>query len=475
MNFIEDRPVTAPEEERTSVTLSESKKPQRKAVQAPKKHTHIKRERKFAVLALLLVVSILLGTAVRAALATPYITYKDIVDFTGVTCVLTDRFDQPIYENGAVTNYKAFGNLIGHEDRIHNALLYRHAELLMPDGVNPLLGYTSLETAPRVMHTTLLSEESQQEIVKLFGGKSGCCFSYNYETGEVYTALSFPAYDPASENPTYINRCFNSVYIPGSTMKIVTAALAIDQGKNVGKLKYVCEGTVKLSDGKEIKCAGVHGRLDFASAIGKSCNSYFAQLIAELNLEKALDTLAEMGFSVNGTAAPSETVDGLSKENSSTNVTNTSSFKNIWGLIGQGHTQVNPIDMARIAAAVVNGGEAAQPYVVSAVVNPNKGDKVIYEATPQKVSLLSSKTADKTAEFWKKGVDANYYTYQGMSDRIDYAKTGTAEQGDGTEDKLLVGVIEASKTAFYIVVENNTGSPTPMMIANKLAELLPTN
>lgn len=434
----------------------------------------INREWKFIVIALILVFTIIFGTLGRAALATSYITYEDIMDYSGVTCVINDRFEQPIYKDGSVVNYDVFGNLVGYESHIHNSLLYKHFDLLMPKKINAIRGFRTLETQPRVMTTTFISQEDQNELLALFQGKSGCCFSYNYESGEIYTALSLPACNPDKDDSAYINRCFQSVYIPGSTMKIVTAAIAIDQGKNVNNLKYTCEKSFTLSDGNDINCAGVHGKINFATAIGQSCNSYFAQLITGLDLDKSLNTLKELGFTVNGAAENEEVLDGLSKTVSSVNVTNTANFKNVWGLIGQGKTQVNAIDMARFAAAVVNEGKTAQPYMVSSVINPNKENEVIYKAETETIKLLSAKTAKKTASYWKEGIDPYYYTRQGMSKRISYAKTGTAEQGDGNEDKLLMGVIEDAKTAFFIVIEDCSSGPVPMTIANKLADLLPT-
>ncbi|MBR2044412.1 MAG: hypothetical protein IJ946_08780 [Clostridia bacterium] len=44
---------------------------------------------------------------------------------------------------------------------------------------------------------------------------------------------------------------------------------------------------------------------------------------------------------------------------------------------------------------------------------------------------------------------------------------------DGNDDRLLIGVAERYKTAFYIVIEDTKDSPNPMTIANKLVALLP--
>ena len=415
--------------EQPVMEVGELKKRNLPSTKPSKKKEKIKQERAFIILALILVFSILFGTLIRVNMATPYISPEDIMDFTGVTCAITDRFEQPIYKDGAVTNYDIYGNIVGYKDHIHNSLLYRHFDLLVPSKINSITGYRTVETKPRVMKTTLLSEESQKELAKLFGDTKGCCFSYNYETGEIYTALSFPACNPANENSEYINRCFQSVYIPGSTMKIVTAAIAIDQGKNVNKLTYECDKNYELSDGNVITCAGIHGTIGFSEAIGKSCNHYFAQLITELNLDKALNTLSELGFTVNGAAEKEELIDSFTRKNSSVNITNTTSFKNIWGLIGQGHTQANPIQMAQIAAAVVNEGEAAKPFLVATVTNPNKKNAVIHTAKTEAVKLLSAKTAKKTAIRLRK----NTFSYVGKSPAMRTLTFMTAKE---KEDRI---------------------------------------
>lgn len=474
MSILEDRPVS--EIERDALTAPPVAKELEIFTEVSlQQQKPIRREQKFGWMALVLVVAVVLGMFLRAVGATSQISYNDIVRFTGVTCEITDRFEKSIYKDGKVESYAVFGNLIGYQDRIENSLLYRHAASLCPEGANPLLGYKALESEPRVMQTTLLPTSLQQQIASMFGNKSGCCYAFNYETGEIYMALSLPAYDPTEENTTYINRCFSSTFTPGSTMKIITTALAADQGKNIEKMKFTCNQTYTLQDGNEIVCVGNHGKIDISTAIGKSCNCYFAQFIESLNLDKAVETLKGFGFKVNGSSQPSELVDGLYKTVSSTTVVTTSAFADVWGLIGQGTTQVSPIDMARLAAAVVNGGEVAQPRLVKSIVNPNENNEVIYASETETVRLLSEKTAKKTAAAWKKGVDANYYTYQGMSSRISYAKTGTAQHDNRLDDKLLVGVVESSKTAFFIVVENASGGVTPMKIANKLVQLLPSN
>ncbi|MBE6686487.1 MAG: hypothetical protein E7591_04560 [Ruminococcaceae bacterium] len=435
------------------------------------KRERIHREAKFVIMALLLVVSVLTGTLYKMMTCSSYITREELLNYTTVSSVMTDRFGNKIYTDGKVSNYPLYGNVVGCGEQIHNSLLYRYSDVLTQSEINPVYGDSSLETEPRVLKTTLLSEESLQEILDLFGGRNGCCFAYNYETGEVYTAITAPYFSPDIADPTYINRCFDSLYIPGSTMKIITAALAVDQGIDVSKVEYTCEESFTLNDGNKINCTAYHGKIDFSTAIGRSCNCYFAQLITDLDLNKALESLDKMGFAVNGESKDSSMMDGITIKTPSTVVANTSNFRDVWGLIGQGDSLVNPVYMAQAAAAIVNNGKAAKPYLVSSIINPNHSDEVIYQSETKMTRVLSSKTADKTAEFWKKAVDELYYSGHAMSDLISYAKTGTAQQGDGTENKLLVGVSKSTKTAFYIVVEG--GGVDPMEIANKLICLVP--
>lgn len=428
----------------------------------------------FAVLSIILVASVFVS-GFRVISASREIAPRDIMDFTGTYGIITDRFEQTIFSNDTVLNYDIFGNVIGDGSLIHNSLVYRYVKELSPGPANFFTGYRSLEEKPRVMKTTLLSEESQAELAALFYGKKGCCFSYNYETGEIYTALSFPAFNLQHEEPSYINRCFDSLYIPGSTMKVITTIVAIDQGIDLDKITHDCTGTLELSGGEKIVCAGVHGNVDFTGAIGQSCNCYFAKVAFELNIDEALDTLEELGFNVNKEENEKVETADFMKMVSSVNITNTASFKNVWGFIGQGDDLVNPVDMAMIAGAIANKGKTAKPYMVESIYNPTK-DKNIYEAESEDmVELMSSRTAKSTAEYWKAGVDKHYYTDQKLSEKVTYAKTGTAEintENGEIRNRTLIGIIEDSKTAFYIVVED-FGNVSPVEIANKLADLLP--
>ena len=433
----------------------------------------------FTLLSCIMILSVLAAT-IRIGIASKELTPTEIIRFADIYGEITDRFDQTIYEDGEVINYDIYGNIVGYGNNIHNSLVYKFSDKLKPGNINFITGYRKIEEKPRVMKTTLLSEGSLQEIAAMFGSDSGCCFAYNYETGEVYTALSFPAYNPYKSNPSFINRCYNGIYIPGSTMKVITTIIAVEQDINLKKVKYECDSVYELPNGKEISCVyGIsHGNVDFAKGIGESCNGYFVNLASQFNIDEALETLKMLGIKVNGKVETKINSNDLSISTSSVKITDLSSFSGAWSFAGQGDDQVNPVHMAMIAGAIANGGKAAEPYIVKSVYNPNK-DKLVYQAKDAEMTkFMSAKTANTVAKLWKSGVEDYYYnTYKNISEKVTYAKTGTAQYDDNGEkytNKLLMGTIEESKTAFYIVVEHNSDLE-PIQVANKLVDILPKN
>ncbi len=423
------------------------------------------------VLVVALIATVPIGVK-KVISVTPSLSVEARMDMAGIYGRITDRFGQTVFD-GTVRHVDTFGNVIYGGSMMENVIFMKYKKELCPGKVHYLTGYKGLETTPRVMTTTLLSNESLQQILNCFGGKKGCCFAYNYKTGEVYVALSSPSCDPNQASPSYINRCFNSVYIPGSTMKFITSLIALDQGVNLRTLKHTCTGSVNLPDGNTVKCHGIHGPQTFSQGLANSCNSFFASIIMDLNLDKAINTLERFGFAVNEEGTPGSKIDRLSKSGSSANITNTATFKNVWSLIGQGNTLVNAVDMARIAGAVANGGSSATPYIVKSITNPNKNDKVIYKAKSESTEYMTEKVSKSMEYYW--GVSTGYYhSNNRLPVGVTYAKTGTAEVNNGkSKNRALVGVIEEADTAFYIMIEDWTTGDPAMDIARCLEAILP--
>ena len=246
-------------------------------------------------------------------------------------------------------------------------------------------------------------------------------------------------------------------------MKVVTTICALEQDPSLVTRSYSCSGRLETEGGMDITCLrdeeGGHGTNDIIGALGMSCNVYFGQMSRTLSIDETTKTLRRLGFHVNSISGDElYAVGKLDKTVSSTAFTDYKS-NSLWSLIGQGSTQINVMDMAMIAGAAANGGRAALPVLVKKELQGK--DKVLY----------SSNTASLLTSYWEKATGTYY---EGLDQRITMAKTGTAEQGNGKINRLLLGVCPEKKASFMIVVESwEEGDPMPADVANTLIPLLP--
>ena len=391
--------------------------------------------------------------------------------------IITDRDGTILYE-GECLYPELLGNLFGTEGLIANSLYNCYVDEMQVAGFNPLEGRSSLKGT--TMKITLMSLADQQEIQKLYGDHDGCCFAYNYETGEVYIALSLPSGLGAGvREGSMHNGCLNGTYTPASTLKILTTICALAQNAGLKDFTYTCQKQYMLPDGNVINCHNYHGTIGLADAIGLSCNCYFTALVRQLNVKDVSKTLAELGILNEGTDAVADdargVMDRLSYITGKTKVTNFGQFQSVWGMVGQGNTVANPVYMAMTAGAVANGGTVAQPYIMEEILSC--GTDPVYQAGQAEeekglLKLIAPDTAQLVQSIWSQAVEEHYHTDdKPLSEDITLAKTGTAEEDHGDNDRLLLGVMEDYNTAFFIMVKDSEDQNGLIYdVANQLAE-----
>ena len=179
------------------------------------------------------------------------------------------------------------------------------------------------------------------------------------KTGEILASVSKPSFDAENlpteeldeqERSEYVNRATMGKYPPGSTIKIMTAAAALETGID---FSYDCTGS-QIIEGQDITCPkkGGHGNMDLQNAFKDSCNTYFGVLSTKLGK----DTLMRYAkkFLYNTEFEFSDFSLYSSKFETSDNLGDIA-----WAGIGQYKDLITPMHNAMIAAAIANDGKNA--------------------------------------------------------------------------------------------------------------------
>lgn len=223
----------------------------------------------------------------------------------------------------------------------------------------------------------------QIEAEKSLRGKAGAVVALRADTGEVLALASAPSFDPnlfvrgikyndwkrlvKDPSKPLLNRAIQSQYPPGSTFKIITAIAALEQGIIRDSTNYECKGWIYF--GRVFRCwkGGGHGNVDLYRAITESCDVYFYEIAKEL----PIDVLAQYAYAF-GLGEPT----GIELEGETRGIVPTSGWKlekrkeqwytgeTLNTVIGQGYLSATTIQMARLIAAVVNGGKLYVPYLL---------------------------------------------------------------------------------------------------------------
>ena len=251
----------------------------------------------------------------------------------------------------------AFASLIGlvGED---NSARTRYVAANYLDQLLPDIDYSPLTGIPAgaAAELTLTISSAVQEGMYTWlteRGVQGCVFAYDYVGGDILCMASTPGAhwrDTAALEGSYLDKnLYNTT--PGSTMKLVTLLLLLLQGFDPAELTFSCLGSYTLrADGEAVRCTGMHGTLDGANALGRSCNCWFAQAIEQLAPAQAAADLKEMGCQVNGNEL--STLGAIPRSSTCVTLGTAWDFDSVWSLIGQGATLVSPIDMAVLAAGL---------------------------------------------------------------------------------------------------------------------------
>lgn len=325
---------------------------------------------------------------------------------------------------------------------------------------------------------TTLNFELQKTAYEALGDYRGCVIALEPSTGKILAMVSKPDYDPnridadwnsisESGDSVLVNRATQGLYPPGSTFKIVTLLEYIREGYDLESWTYDCNGSY-TENGVTINCyhGKSHGTLDLKTAFAKSCNGAFAKIGMELDRSSFLKTCNSLLFN---TELP---IDLPSKKSSFPLNKDSETGTIMQSAIGQAATEVTPMHMALITAAIANGGNLMKPYLIDSVENYT-GEQVKKYMPSSYGKLMSAEEARILTEYMTETVVSGTGTKL-QSERYTAAgKTGTAEYSSDKSKShaWFVGFsnVEDPDLVVCVLVEGaGAGSEYAVPIARKM-------
>ena len=253
------------------------------------------------------------------------------------------------------------------------------------------------------------------------------------------------------------NKAITEPYEPGSTSKVITAAIGLEEKAVSESDRFYCSG-VHIVAGEDIKChlAGGHGSQSFAEGLQASCNPVIMQVAENIGIPTFLKYYEAFGYySKTGIDLPSEAGSITHKRDSVRAVElATISF-------GQ-RFKVTPLRQITSIASVANGGKLITPHVLKAIVD-NDGNIIKNFETEIKREVISAETSKTLSRILAEGVSNGGAARNAFVKGYEVAaKTGTSEKEINTPDRIGSCVAYAPadnpQIAVIIIVDEPTGS-----------------
>lgn len=302
-----------------------------------------------------------------------------------------------------------------------------------------------------------ITERALEKVVKETNAKSAAAIVMDLKTGEILAMASLPTYDPNTfynySQDSWTNRTISLNYEPGSTLKPVIAAAAINEKVIQPESEVFDEGTITVnerhirnSDDRKI------GKATFNDVITYSINTVMAEVGLRLGVERMNKYAQSFGFgSATGIELPGEE-EGILFKTHEMRLVDVASMS-----IGQG-IAVTPLQLIRAIASIANDGYLVQPYIVQKVVQPDGTISRQGGNNPSK-QIISVETSRKVLMMMENVVTIGGGKLAQIPGYRVAGKTGTAQKlkaGGGYADNeyiaSFVGVAPVEDPRFIVLV-----------------------
>lgn len=236
----------------------------------------------------------------------------------------------------------------------------------------------------------------------------------NPQDGSIYANVNVPEFDlnnpfvlsedTATEGMTeqqkndalnrmWRNQSVNDTYEPGSTFKIITSTIALEEGKVSVDDSFSCPGFAIVED-RKIRCHKVkgHGAENFKQGIQNSCNPVFINVGLRVGADafyegmKSLGLLSKTGIDIPGEAGT------IMHQKEAIGLVELATMS-----FGQSF-QITPMQLAATVSSIVNGGTRVTPHFAKEIrsdsgelvkkIDYGTGQRIISEETSAAMRML---------------------------------------------------------------------------------------
>lgn len=328
-------------------------------------------------------------------------------------------------------------------------------------------------------------EQHLKQALAEHGAVSGTIIVMDPRTGAILAMASDPCYSANEfynvDSKLFYNPIVSAVHEPGSVMKLITMAAALDSGTVTPQTTYQDAGVIYIGGVPHVNWdRGAHGTVDMTTLLSRSLNVGAATIATWMGPTVFYDYLQRFGF-----GKPTN-IDVFSEEPGLMPLPGSELWHESFlgtNAYGQG-LAVTPLQMIAAVSALANNGYLMQPYVVQEIHDQNgiqRHEPFVY-SQPIKPETAATMTAMAVTAVQREVPEAQVpgYTVAG--------KTGTAQIAEafGYHPTDVIGSFigwlpaEAPEVIIFVKLDrpksapwgSMTAAPTFAKLAKELVVLL---
>ena len=353
------------------------------------------------------------------------------------------------------------------------------------------------------LDTTVQSclEEEMQKAIDRYDVQNGAFgLVMNAKTGEILAMATLGSYDPnhyqqisdperaaqlealktadpeayqkeltAARLKQWRNRCLSDGYEPGSTFKVMTMAAALDSGAIDLDTNFYCKGSEQIPGRSQLlhcwRSTG-HGAEKTPQALQNSCNVAFAHIALKMGGDTFYDYVSRFGImEKTGIDLAGESRGIFFDKELVVNTDKWGTASLTSGSFGQTF-KITPLQLVRAIAAVVNGGQLVEPYLVSQITDA-QGNTLLKQEPTVLRQVISRETSRTMCSLLESVVTEGTAKNAAVAGFSIGGKTGTSEKidvfdenGQRVQDKIVsfVGIAPMDNPQYIVLVALDTPS-----------------